>query len=115
MKITFETKAWITEYNRKTPAELRTPEGASSLFYSGDDHSGVGNGWTLAGTATITLDLVDDRVLVDNKVASLREQAANIRAEATGKAARIEGQIQQLLCIENSPAAAPDDDDDWPF
>lgn len=102
MKITFQTKAWISEYNTATPEQLRTPEGAASLYYSASDLSTHGH--TFAGNATITLDLLDDRNLVDNKVATLREQAVSIRAEATAKCTRIEGQINQLLAIENSPA-----------
>ena len=105
MQVTFETKAWISEYNSKTPEELRTPEGATTLHYADCDLSG--HGYTFAGIANVTLALLDAHALVDNKVASLREQAANIRAEATAKVTRIEGQIQQLLCIENnsSPSA----------
>lgn len=101
MKITFETKAWISEYNSATPDELQTSKGAASLYYS---PSGLGDSGTFAGNAVITLDLLDHRTLVDNKIEALREQAAGIRAEATQKCTRIEGQIQQLLCIENSAA-----------
>lgn len=103
MKITFETKAWISNYNSATPDELRTQAGAASLYYS---PSNLGADYTFAGSATVTLDLLDTRELVDNKIASLREKAKDIRAEATAKCTRIEGQIQQLLCIENSPSEA---------
>lgn len=101
MKITFETKAWISEYNHVTPDELQTPKGAATLYYKPHETC---EGYTFAGNATITLDLLDQRTLVDNKIEALREQAAGIRAEATQKCTRIEGQIQQLLCIENSAA-----------
>jgi hypothetical protein len=102
MKVTATMKAWISEYNRCTPRELATPEGAATLMYSNIDMSSAG--YTFAGTAEVTLDLLDQNALVNNKVAALREQAAGIRAGATAKCTRIEGQIQQLLCIENSPA-----------
>lgn len=98
MEVTFETKAWLSKHNRAGMKELRTPEGASSLFYSDGDYSSDGD--TLVGTATVTLTLHDDRLIVENKVAALRAEATNIRAEATAKCTRIEGQIQQLLCIE---------------
>lgn len=101
MKITFETKAWIGTYNHATPEELRTESGASSLYYSPRN---LGADYTFAGDATVTLDLLDTCELVDNKISALREQAKNIRAEATAQCTRIEGQIQQLLCIENSPS-----------
>lgn len=104
MKIATTTQAWITESNDVTPQQLRTPEGIATLFYSPNDMSSIG--WTRVGMAAITVDLVDERQLVDNKIASLREQAATLRADATAKVTRIEGQIQQLLAIENSPAVA---------
>lgn len=102
MQVTFKTKAWISEYNSCTPEQLRTPEGATTLHYSNTDLSSCN--FSYAGAATITLDVLGERALIDSKVESLREQAANIRAEATAKVTRIEGQIQQLLCIENSAA-----------
>lgn len=105
MKITFETKAWISEYNSNTPEQLRTPKGADSLYYTSHDMSKSGH--VFAGNAVVTLDLCGERELVDNKVASLREQAVSIRAKATAEVTRIEGQIQSLLSIENgaTPAA----------
>jgi hypothetical protein len=116
MKITFESKAWISEYNSNTPEQLRTPKGADSLYYTSHDMSKTRH--TFAGNATITLDLCGERELVDNKVASLREQAVSIRAKATAEVTRIEGQIQQLLCIENSTVSLASvlvDDDGIPF
>lgn len=104
MKVTTTIKAWITEYNHVTPDELKTPEGVATLNFS--RHDMTMSGWTFVGDATITVDILETRALVDNKVAALREQAASIRAEATAKVTKIEGQIQQLLCIENSPAGA---------
>jgi len=105
MPVTFETKAWISEYNHVTPDQLGTEKGAASLFFSRIDMAP--SGYTFAGTATITFEPLDKGALIDKKVASLREQAKSIRAEATAKCTQIEGQIQQLLCIENSPAEAP--------
>lgn len=103
MKITFETKAWMSSHNTYTPDQLRTPDGVASLNYTHLDMGTFGD--ALVGTATITVELVDDRVMIDNKIDSLREQAASIRAEATAKCTKIESQIQQLLCIENSAVA----------
>lgn len=103
MKVTFETKAWVSEYNHCTPEQLGTPAGAASLYYSRVELRGD---YTFAGNATVTLDLCGERELVDNKIASLREQAASVRAEATAKVTKIESQIQQLLAIENKPSGA---------
>lgn len=99
--VTFKTKAWISQYDRHTLEQLGKPEVAAQLYYSPET---LGDGYTFAGDAVTTLELLDERALVDNKVMALREQAAGIRAEATAKVTRIESQIQQLLSIENSPS-----------
>ncbi len=104
MKITFKSKAWVSEYNRSTPQELQTPEGAASLYYS---PVALIDGCTFAGDAVITVDLLGQNDLVANKIDALRHQAASIRAEATVKCTRIEGHIQQLLSIEHSTKEKP--------
>ncbi|MFM9434553.1 hypothetical protein ACFDR9_001612 [Janthinobacterium sp. CG_23.3] len=119
MKITFTTKAWLSEFSIDTPEQLRTLKGAAGLHYAPEM---FGAGWTLVGTAEVTLDLLGERALVDAKIATLHEQAKSIRAEATAKCTQIEGRIQQLLAIENSAPAANENDlvqiqmemgDDW--
>ena len=105
MDFTFDTQAWISQYNHLTQEQLRTNEGAATLQYSRIDLSSAG--YTLAGKATVTVTIFDQRTLVENTIESLRSQSANIRAEATAKCTQIEGQIQQLLAIECSPAPAP--------
>jgi len=113
-KVTTTVKAWITQYNSVTPKELQTPEGIATLIYSNNDMATAG--WTLAGTAEITVDVLDINTLVDNKVSALRQEAATIRADSTAKCTKIEGLIQQLLCIENSPLnVSASDESDIPF
>lgn len=102
MKITFTTKAWISSNSRLAPEDLTTPEGAAQLHYTPHDMSSFGD--TFAGVAEVTLELIDKNALIDSKITSLREQAKSIRAEATARVTKIEGQINQLLAIENSPA-----------
>jgi hypothetical protein len=103
MKVTFETKAWLSKNNNITPSDLRTPGGAAGLHYTPHDMSSFGD--ALIGPATITVDVPDFKTLVENKVAALRELAATTRAEATAKCTQIDGQIQNLLAIEFSPSA----------
>ena len=104
MKITTTVGAWINPHSHITPEQLRTPKGVAGLEFTPHDMST--HGWTRVGDATITVDLVDERQLVDNKIAALRKEAISIRADATAKVTRIEGKINQLLAIENSPAVA---------
>ena len=81
---------------------MQTEKGINGLTFSTSDMTRIG--WTLVGTATIEVDFVSVDQMVDNKVAALRQEAISVRAEATARCTQIEGQINQLLAIENSPA-----------
>lgn len=94
--VTSKTKAWIPEHSSISPKDLLAGN-LQGLIYTTSDMVSVG--WTLAGEAEITLYFVGERDLIDNKVAALKEEAKNIRAEATAKCTKIEGQIQELLAI----------------
>lgn len=104
MKIVFDTKVWATEHCHLSPVQMQTPDGAAQLVLSRNDMTI--QGWTQVGAATVTAELFDTSSMVDNKVAALRKQATKIRADATAQCTRIEGQINQLLAIENSVGAA---------
>lgn len=100
---TYKTKAWVTDSSHSTPQDLEKGD-LSGVSYSNAQMESVG--WTFIGNAEVTVELVDKNTLIDNKVSALRAEAANIRAEAAAKVTRIEGKIQQLLCIENNPSVA---------
>jgi hypothetical protein len=103
MKVTFETKAWLSKNSNMGPDELCSPEGAVGLHYTPHDMSTYGDAYI--GIATVTVEIPGIRELVENKVESLRNQAAALRAETTAKLTVIDGQIQNLLAIEYTPAA----------
>ena len=103
---TATAKVWLITGSSLRPDEIHSDNaqnlmGRVSLLDPEMDMSSMG--WTLIGTATITLDLVDRRTLIDNKVESLKAEAASIRAEAYRKAMHIDNQIQQLLAIDYTP------------
>ena len=60
-----------------------------------------GEGWTLVGTAEITVKLVSEDRMVVNKIESLRREITTTRADAELKVQKIEQQVQQLLAITN--------------
>ena len=59
-------------------------------------------GWARAGTAQVTVDLLDDSAILAGTIASLRAQRKKILAEAHASATKIDGEIQSLLAIENN-------------
>lgn len=66
-------------------------------FCTSDSMESVG--WTRVGKATITVEIPDDKQLVENKVESLRAQKDSVLAKATATATEIERKIQNLLAI----------------
>ena len=96
--ITHKTKAWITSHSDIGPQELAHAKVAEELNYT--SHMGmVKQGWTVVGDAEITIMLVDQDTLVQNKVQALREELKTVRAEAQLKETKLESQIQNLLAI----------------
>lgn len=104
MKVTIESKAFLMKGSSVTPEELQTEKGAKFLSFFQSDMSA--HGFSYIGPASITIDVPEPRALVEQAIQSLREEAAATRAEATKKCAEIESQIQNLLAIEYTPAAA---------
>ena len=102
MTTVLKTKAWIAPYSSFGPEDLKSLKDLSGISFALHDMSD--SGWTFIGEASVTIDLVNADQLVDNKVKSLRAEVKQIRAESTARITKIEGKIQQLLCIELSPA-----------
>lgn len=101
--ITAKISAWLTG-NSLTPKELLDGEPArviNGLGYS--LHDMTGSGWSLVGEAEITLIIPDENALIANKVEALKHEKASVLAQAQLRATLIEGQIQELLCIEFKP------------
>jgi hypothetical protein len=93
---TIKTKAWVTQYSSTSPENLLAGDLRGLSYYESDMTSA---GWTLVGDAEVTVTLIDKRTMIDNKIAALREEAKTVRAEATAKVTKIEGQIQNLLAL----------------
>lgn len=106
MKVTSTTHAFISPNSTVTPQVLQTEKGVRGMSFFADKDFWIKQGYTYIGEASITVDVPPERELVDSKVAALREEIVTTRAEATATVTRIEGQIQQLLCLENSATAA---------
>jgi hypothetical protein len=69
---------------------------ASFLSYRNDKPSAK---YVKVGRARITVELIDERAIVDNKVEALKEEKREVLATAQAKATQIEKQIQSLLAI----------------
>lgn len=62
-------------------------------------------GYSVVGTAEVTVTLFDEDTMVGAKVEALRAEATRVQAEATAKVTQIEHQIQRLLAITNEAPA----------
>lgn len=122
MQVTGQFKAFVGKDSYLTPADLQNPKYIASFVFWGDsmiDYA-VKNGYTVVGTATITVDLVDEKTLVSNKIEALHEEAKSLRADTVAQCTRIESMIQNLLAIEDRTSkvnvfASPAEEYDIPF
>ena len=102
--ITAKLPAFITHDNFD-PRSLIDGDPAIVLgdlkYYDREDMSSVG--WVKCGVADITLLVSDPNEIISNKVESLKATKNAIIAKAEAEATRIEGKIQELLCLEYKP------------
>jgi hypothetical protein len=100
--ITAETKAWILGASSLGPKELQDPKCINSLVYASHDMSA--HGWTLVGKATITVEVPDEKAIIESKVTALKSELKTVRAEAEARANQIQGCINDLLALTYEPA-----------
>lgn len=107
--ITGKIYAYLTEYGDPERLRGKDDEAITELtFCYSDDMETCG--WTKVGKATVTVKLVDEKQIIENKVESLRTQKACVMAEATAQATEIERKIQNLLAISYDKATPSDTD-----
>ncbi|ALK97002.1 hypothetical protein AB595_21710 [Massilia sp. WF1] len=104
MKITVKRYAFLHKNSTVTPEQLQTEQGVAQLSLFAYRDGWEAFGYTFVGEVEAAIELPDMRGLVENKIAALKEEAANLRAETTKKCTEIESQIQNLLAIEYTPA-----------
>jgi hypothetical protein len=101
------TSAWLTEYSRIGPKELRENDGDNLVNrMSFSAHDMTSGGWVRVGRARIEVTLDSSDEIVTGQVAALRAQQTQVRAEAEAKATEIERRIQTLLAISYDGDAA---------
>ena len=62
-------------------------------------------GYSVVGTAEVTITLHDPDKIVGDKVEALRAEAMKVQADATAAVTRITRQINELLAITNEMSA----------
>lgn len=105
--ITATVPAWITSssFDPRKLIDGKADEIIGALnYYSLGDMTDLG--WVKCGTAEITLTIHDEKEIIGNKISALKAEKAAVLADAEAKATRIDGMIQELLCIEYKPEAA---------
>jgi len=98
-----ELTAWFT--GSMGPHSLLDEDVLSRVQFCDHDMSSVG--WSLCGTASITLYPMDQDALIGSKVDSLRAELTKVRADATSRETEITQQINTLLSIGYAVEVAP--------
>ncbi len=103
MKKTVKTGAWLT--NNYTTIEQLMAMSQEELVgrlhaYDLDGHI---EGWTLVGTAEVSITLDAPDKMIANKVDALKVELTKTKADAEAKCNFILGQINNLLAIEFKP------------
>jgi hypothetical protein len=107
--ITATVPVWIGSHSSIGPQQLcngSAEELIDGLTFVTLDMTACG--YTMAGTAEITVTLVDTDTLIANKVETLRQELSQHRAEAHVKENAILEQINNLLAITYKPDPEPE-------
>lgn len=88
--------AWLSSGDVKQDTSV-----FGNLFITSCDMSD--NGWVKVGDATVTVELFDNKEIVNGQLSMLKEAKRRVQAQAKKELNEIEGQIQSLLCIEYQP------------
>lgn len=102
--VTADVAAWITN-ETTSPEFLLTGEPADvigTLYFHNFDGC-IPDGWVKAGDATVTLTLVGERELINNKAAKLRVEINKVQADAEIRINELKGKLQNLLAITCQP------------
>jgi hypothetical protein len=100
--ITGEALVWISKHSSIGPGHMPKPEDVSDFVFTTtriNKKHWLGEGYTEAGTAIITVNLLDENGMIESKANALREEIKAVNAEAHAKTVRLEAQLQELLAI----------------
>lgn len=90
--------AWLPDYYGPQDLCGTNKKAMAALHFT--DANMTPSGWALVGTATLSLNVPSDDVLINNKIEALKVEKQTIRAEAEMKSRAIDEKIQKLLAIE---------------
>lgn len=103
--ITTTIGAWLTPYS--APMDLLRADSKdviANLAWSANEMGS--SGWARVGTAEVTLQLDDEKQILERQVESLRAEQTKTRADAQARVTELERQIQLLLALEHMPGSA---------
>lgn len=99
--ITATIPAWITNGNPISHDEADIERVISNLsFWKPYDEKFLPDGWIKAGTAEITVTLIEEAEIVAGQVEMLKEAKKRIQANTQHQLNEIDEQISKLTCLE---------------
>ena len=98
--ITGKTTAWLGSYQGPEDLIGKEPDKViGRLNYSSYDMTD--NGWSRVGIATVTIEIPDDKTLIDNKAESIKAQIKKVKADSQNAITLLTDKLNQLLAISN--------------
>lgn len=112
MKVTGTLNAWVTEYGMQGFMAAKMQGDGDEMVdiatYLNPRLDMADEGYTKVGTATIELEIFDDKTVLANAVEALKAEKSKVLAEAQAKATRLDEKIQNLLAITHEPTNTKD-------
>lgn len=108
---TYTQQAWVTSPSELDRLLANKAGDLPSIQLPGYDMSS--EGWIMVGQATITVNLLDHKAMIDQSVAQLQQAINKVRADSSVKIMKLNEMLSNLLCIENNPSAPAAEITEW--
>lgn len=100
--VTAKLQAFVSCQGVLSPKELATGDGQRIIKWLSFHDKPLAD-WTHVGEATITVDLIGEKEIVENAVGELKAKLQKTQADAEVECNRIREQINSLLALEYKP------------
>lgn len=102
--ITGKTTAWLSSFQGPQDLISNDPDKLiARLYFASHDMST--SGWSKVGVATVTLEIPDEKTLIDNKAESIKAEIKKVKAAAQNAITQLTEKLNQLLAISNEASA----------
>lgn len=96
--VTGKTTAWLAPHHGPQDLICKDPDDLiGKLYFSSSDMTTLG--WSKIGVATVTVEIPDEKTLIDNKAESIKAEIKQVKADAQNAITQLTDKLNKLLAL----------------